>query len=70
MSEVIETLMFVKPSDGLRVRFPEKPTEHLSADGATVPRNTYWLRRLKAGDVVKAKAPTKKTTPSTKSTGE
>jgi hypothetical protein len=41
--------MFVKPKDGLSVRCPRG--EPLPKDGAEVPDNTFWRRRLKDGDV-------------------
>lgn len=44
----------IKPAKGVRVRDPDTG-EHLDAAGATVPRNRYWLRRLKDGDVVETK---------------
>ena len=49
----MRTEMFVKPAPGLLVRHPN--TKKLDPDGETVPRNAYWNRRLKDGDVVKAK---------------
>ena len=45
--------LFVKPRSGLKVRDP-RVLGHLPESGAKVPRNTYWLRRLKSGDVVEA----------------
>ena len=42
--------MFVKPNNGLSVRCPVRG-EPLPADGAEVPDNTFWRRRLKDGDV-------------------
>lgn len=42
--------MFVKPKDGLSVRCPVRG-EALPKDGAEVPDNTFWRRRLKDGDV-------------------
>jgi hypothetical protein len=45
--------MFVKPADGLKVR-DEASGQHLPAEGKEVPETTYWLRRLRSGDVVKA----------------
>jgi hypothetical protein len=42
--------MFVKPKDGLSVRCPVRG-EPLPKDGAEVPDNTFWRRRLKDGDV-------------------
>lgn len=46
--------MFVKPNNGLSVRCPVKGTS-LPKDGAEVPDNTFWRRRLSDGDVVVAK---------------
>lgn len=49
--------MKVKPARaGLIVRFPEKPSRVLADEGEDVPRSTYWIRRLKAGDVVPVQA--------------
>jgi hypothetical protein len=45
--------MFVKPADGLKVRDPHS-RRHLPPQGAFVPREPYWLRRLDDGDVVDA----------------
>ena len=42
--------MFVKPKDGLSVRCPVRG-EALPKEGADVPDNTFWRRRLKDGDV-------------------
>ena len=43
--------MFVKPKDGLSVRCPVRG-EALPKEGADVPDNTFWRRRLKDGDVI------------------
>lgn len=49
--------MFVKPAPGLKVRDPQSK-RHLPEEGAEVPdSDSYWVRRLIDGDVVKA-APT------------
>lgn len=45
--------MFVKPNNGLSVRDPVKGSP-LPEGGAEVPDNTFWQRRLRDGDVVKA----------------
>jgi hypothetical protein len=45
--------MFVKPAPGLIVRDPET-REPLPPHGDWVPRTTYWLRRLRDGDVSEA----------------
>lgn len=44
----------LKPAEGRLVRHPGtyKP---LAADGEAVEKNSYWLRKLKAGDVVHVK---------------
>ena len=49
---------FVKPaSPDRKVRKPSQRREYLAADGETVPRDAYWLRRLQDGDVVQAEPP-------------
>ncbi len=48
--------MFVKPAPGKKVRDPISKL-HLPEEGKEVPESNYWLRQLKAGDVVKASAP-------------
>lgn len=47
--------MFVVPAAGLTVLDPDtrKP---LDAAGGYVPRTTYWLRRVREGDVVEMAA--------------
>lgn len=42
--------MFVKPKDGLSVCCPVRG-EALPKEGAEVPDNTFWRRRMKDGDV-------------------
>lgn len=42
--------MFVKPRKGVKVRDPESK-RHLPEEGAEVPENSYWMRRLLDGDV-------------------
>lgn len=46
--------MFVKPNNGLSVRCPVKGIS-LPKEGAEVPDNTFWRRRLSDGDVTVAK---------------
>lgn len=61
--------VFVRPRTGLIVRDPIT-REPLPADGAKVPRTPYWLRRLRAGDIVPAaKASPPKDKASPKATG-
>lgn len=43
--------MFVRPAEGLQVRDPATK-RLLPSDGKEVPESSYWLRRLKCGDVV------------------
>lgn len=43
--------MIVQPAPGRLVRDPITK-QHLPAEGAPVPATPYWLRRLRAGDVV------------------
>lgn len=43
-------LIKVKPRPGLKVLRPEDRRE-LRAEGEDVPRTSYWLRRIKTGDV-------------------
>ncbi|MBN3057987.1 MULTISPECIES: DUF2635 domain-containing protein [Pectobacterium] len=42
--------MFVKPKDGRSVRCPVKGIP-LPKDGAEVPNNPFWNRRVSDGDV-------------------
>ena len=46
--------MYVKPVEGRRCKDPAS-YELLPAAGKNVPKNSYWLRRLKAGDCVLVK---------------
>ena len=46
--------MFVKPNNGLSVRCPVKGIP-LPKEGAEVPDNIFWRRRLSDGDVTVAK---------------
>lgn len=43
--------IFIKPAEGRQVRDPITK-EPLAAEGDSKPRNSYWLRRVKEGDVV------------------
>ncbi|MGE0671969.1 MAG: DUF2635 domain-containing protein [Methylibium sp.] len=47
--------MFVVPAAGLTVLDPDTRMP-LGAEGGHVPRTTYWLRRLREGDVVELAA--------------
>lgn len=57
------TELHLKPVSGLTVRDPET-LQPLAEKGERKPRNAYWLRRLKDGDVTEVQAPPKKGTPS------
>jgi hypothetical protein len=53
--------IFVKPLNGARVR--KENGEVLAAEGETVERSAFWLRRIKDGDVeIVAPAKSKKST--------
>ena len=58
--------MFVKPNNGLSVRCPVKGIP-LPKEGAEVPDNIFWRRRLRDGDVILSKkdegAPEKQSLP-------
>ena len=43
--------MFVLPAPGRKVRDPITK-KHLPAGGKEVPESTYWIRRIRCGDVV------------------
>lgn len=50
--------MLVKPAPGRKVRDPHSKLP-IPESGANVdPLESYWVRRLAAGDVVEVKAPT------------
>lgn len=51
--------MTLKPAPGRVCPMPEKGGELLPAEGATVPRNAYWQRRVLDGDALEQKARTK-----------
>lgn len=44
--------MFVKPAPGLKVRDPLSRL-HLPDEGKEVPEDSFWMRRLRSGDVVR-----------------
>ena len=51
--------MKLQPADGLKVRKPVAPFPHLAAGGEEVELDTYWRRRLRAGDVVEVQKTSK-----------
>lgn len=48
--------IFIKPVEGRSVRDPDTK-EILNPDGEHKIKSGYWLKRIKQGDVVEAKAP-------------
>jgi hypothetical protein len=52
-----ENRIFVRPAPSCKVRNPAKPLEFLAEQGEWVPRNAFWLRRLRDGSVVAAALP-------------
>lgn len=48
---------FLRPRPGIKIRRPERLSEHLPADGATVTLTDFWRRRITDGDVEEVKAP-------------
>lgn len=48
--------MYLVPADGLDVLDPRDGMP-LPAEGRRVERSTYWLRRLRSGDVTEVPAP-------------
>ena len=53
------TTLYLKPVPGVTVRDPET-LQPLAENGEKKPRTTYWLRRLKDGDVSVVQAAQKK----------
>ncbi|MBU1610334.1 MAG: DUF2635 domain-containing protein [Proteobacteria bacterium] len=47
---------YVKPTEGRRVLNPAT-RQPLPAEGASVEKSSYWLRRIAAGEVVETKPP-------------
>ena len=48
--------MYVIPAEGLMVPDPLL-RDHLPAEGREVPRDAYWMRRLRDGDVIETLPP-------------
>jgi hypothetical protein len=61
--------VWVRPKEGLRVIDPEN-RRPIPAEGADVPRNTYWTRRLRDGDVTESAPPRVVAAPSKAQRGE
>ena len=60
----------VKPGPERQVRMPDRGFALMPAEGAEVPINVYWSRRIAVGDVIEtppaAAAAAPETTPATK----
>jgi len=50
MAKPAPQLITVYPVEGIKVRDPQT-TQHVPAEGLSVVRSTYWLRRINEGDV-------------------
>lgn len=48
---------WVKPAQGLKVRFEQPASGHIPEEGADVPLTRYYRRRLRDGDLVKTRRP-------------
>lgn len=53
--------MFVMPREGVLIPHPDRGFQNIPPEGAEVPDNAYWRRRIADGDAVE-KAPLKKVT--------
>ncbi len=49
--------IFVKPAQGLMIRYPHDPRRLLPEDGAEVAATSYWLRRLRDGSIMRVIIP-------------
>lgn len=50
--------MKVRPTNpDIRVPYPNSPDRALPPEGDDVPESSYWMRRLRDGDVVRVDAP-------------
>lgn len=52
--------IYVKPVEGMIINMPERNNMVLPEDGMYVPKVQFWFRRLRDGDVVEMKSPSKK----------
>jgi len=58
---VSESHFFLRPVLGRLVRDPQQNMAQLPAAGARKPRTSFWIRRIRSGDVVEVKPLAKKT---------
>jgi hypothetical protein len=49
----------LKPAPGRDCPMPSQPGQYLPAEGAAVPRDAYWERRVIDGDALEQKASSK-----------
>jgi len=61
--------MKIKPAEGLIVRDPDT-RRPLAAKGEVKPKNAYWMRRLRDGDVVEITGSTKRKSNQTQITAD
>lgn len=47
-----KTRIFVRPTEGRIVRFPDNRKRTLKSSGETVLNNTFWRRRIAGKDVI------------------
>ncbi|MBG3875499.1 DUF2635 domain-containing protein [Desulfovibrio oxamicus] len=62
MANPTPELITVYPVQGIKVRDPQT-LQHVPDEGLEVPRSTYWLRRISAGDVTTSKPTAKQAKP-------
>ena len=63
----LDNKIFVKPTKpDIKVRNPERG-RHLALEGEWVPKNAYWFRRERDGDIEQTKPPKKTITKSKES---
>lgn len=48
---------WLKPAEGLLVRFEDPAQGHIPAEGAELPLTKYYRRRVADGDLVKGRRP-------------
>ncbi|AUY37138.1 DUF2635 domain-containing protein [Pseudomonas sp. PONIH3] len=51
--------MHLKPAPGRDCPLPDQPGKYLPAEGAAVPRDAYWERRILDGDALEQKTTTR-----------
>jgi hypothetical protein len=56
-------MVYVKPSEGARIRQPERGGQVMPDSGALVPRDTYYERLIIGKDVVETEPPKTSTDP-------